>query len=518
MKKHFLFIAAENDGIPECKAGGMADVVRDVPRQIAAFGDQVSVVTPSHGRLHHKAQLRHKWSVIYRGQEEQVALYEVQGKRPDPQIRHYVIHHESFRPGDIAHIYFNDPEKPFYTDTLNFSLFGVALARGVIKGVFGEVDQAHLHDWHSSFFLFLREYHPEYRELRKIRCVYSIHNLAIQGIRPLDNDHGSMKAFFPELESLPERIKDPRYTDCFNLMAMGIRLADAVHTVSPSYMEDIQKPSIPPEFIGGEGLEADLKDAAKEGRLYGILNGCNYANINKAAPGKIYHNALKATLQWLQMADKKYKAHFLAHTGEKLAGLLEQPPAMVCCSVARLTEQKFYFFKQDPGLFEQMLEILKDRKGVFILLGTGAPEYERLFRAMSRRHKNFIFINGQSEEVIDSLYAESDLYIMPSLFEPCGISQMLAMRNGQPCLVHHTGGLIDTVEHGKTGFSFSGKTLEEKKMDFVKVFREATSLFFESPETWVEICERAAARRFTWEDSVRAYYRDLYEISLTEKA
>ena len=109
-----------------------------------------------------------------------------------------------------------------------------------------------------------------------------------------------------------------------------------------------------------------------------------------------------------------------------------------------------------------ILEQLAEINGVFILLGTGAPDYEELFRDMSRTYGNFIFINGQSEDVIDSIYLESDLYFMPSLFEPCGISQMLAMRNGHPCLVHRTGGLKDTVEHLKTGFHFDGDTYEEK--------------------------------------------------------
>src|SRR5690606_12210065 len=97
-----------------------------------------------------------------------------------------------------------------------------------------------------------------------------------------------------------------------------------------------------------------------------------------------------------------------------------------------------------------------------MLLGTGAPQYEELFRKLSYEHKNFIFTNGQSEKLIDSLYLESDLYFMPSLFEPCGISQMLAMRNGNPCLVHHTGGLKDTVDHMVSGFSFDGDSYDGK--------------------------------------------------------
>ena len=108
--------------------------------------------------------------------------------------------------------------------------------------------------------------------------MYCIHNLALQGIRPFENSYSSLNTWFPNLDFDHEALRDPRYDDCFNLMAMGIRFADAVHTVSPSYKEDVLLPSEAPEFIGGEGLEEDLKQADKEGRFHGILNGSDYNN------------------------------------------------------------------------------------------------------------------------------------------------------------------------------------------------------------------------------------------------
>jgi len=144
------------------------------------------------------------------------------------------------------------------------------------------------------------------------------------------------------------------------------------------------------------------------------------------------------------------------------------------------------------------------------LLGTGAPEYEALFRRMSYEHPNFIFTNGQSEDLIDSIYLESDLYLMPSLFEPCGISQMLSMRNGNPVLAHATGGLKDTISHIETGFLFGGETYAEKIADLEAVFDQALTLFFEQPEQWQQMRERARKMRFTWKKSVDQYYRKLY--------
>jgi starch synthase len=145
-----------------------------------------------------------------------------------------------------------------------------------------------------------------------------------------------------------------------------------------------------------------------------------------------------------------------------------------------------------------------------MLLGTGAPEYEEYFREISYRYPNFIFINAQSEQLIDSLYLESDLYLMPSLFEPCGISQMLAMRNGNPCLAHATGGLNDTISHLKTGFLFGGETYADKIEELQAVFDKAITLFRNEPETWEQLRKRAEKQRFTWRKSVDAYYRDLY--------
>ncbi len=193
--------------------------------------------------------------------------------------------------------------------------------------------------------------------------------------------------------------------------------------------------------------------------------------------------------------------------------ILEGRPNFIASSVARLTEQKFYFIKRSPEAFVEILKKLDKVKGIFILLGTGAPEYEDLFRKISYENKNFIFTNGQSESLIDSMYLESDLYFMPSLFEPCGISQMLAMRNGVPCLTHHTGGLKDTVEHMKTGFSFDGDTYDEKIKNMVGSFDLILDIYNNDKPTWKKIQDGAKKMRFTWKKSVDEYYKSLYSFS-----
>ncbi len=510
---NFLFVAAENDAIANCKAGGMGDVVRDVPRHIAERGDFVHVVVPSYSRLHQQATFLSALHFSLNGRAYTAELYEVAPKKALGNIRHYVIHHPEIQSGKIGSIYHNDPEKPFFTDANKFAIFCSAVAKAIDQDAFGVLDIVHLHDWHTSLLLFLKTFHPDYTSLKKIRFVYSIHNLAIQGIRPFEGNEASVNRWFPEIDYDKRLLLDHRYQDCINLMAVGIRLADAVHTVSPSYKEDILLPSSPPEFIGGESLENDLREADDQGRLFGILNGCNYNNIRVAEDNQLFNNAIRAIFRWLQEESKKYKADFLAHTGEKLLPLLSKPPGFICSSVARLTEQKFFFFKRSPEALQEILKKLEKVNGIYMVLGTGAPEYEELFRKISREHGNFIFFNGQSEDVIDSIYLETDLYFMPSQFEPCGISQMLAMRSGNPCLVHNTGGLKDTVHHMKTGFCFDGDTYDEKIAAMLSCFDLALDTFQNNKAAWKQLQDNASKERFTWKDSVDVYYKKLYSIS-----
>lgn len=512
---NFLFVASENDAIPHCKVGGVGDVIRDVPRQISERGDRVHVIVPAYSRLHKAGKFRATLKFELRDTIYSAQLYEVAPKEENENITHYVIHHPEIGNGSIGGVYDHDDE-PFYTDVVKYTVFCTAVAEAVKQGHFGKLDIIHMHDWHSSMLLFLMKYHPSYTKLKKIRSVFCIHNLALQGIRPFDNNYSSLKTFFPNLELDYDALRDPRYPDCFNLMAMGIRFADSVHTVSPSYKQDVLLPSDAPEFIGGEGLENDLKQADKQGRFHGILNGSNYQNVPLIKKNRLFPNIATTIFQQLQKEPNRKKAEFLAHTGEKVVPFLKKRPNFICASVARLTEQKFYFFKRSPEALLQILDQLEEVGGVYVLLGTGAPDYEELLRNLSHERENFIFVNTQSESVVNSIYRDSDLYFMPSLFEPCGISQMLAMRNGQPCLVHHTGGLKDTVQHVHTGFAFDGKTYDEKVYNMVESFKEALYLFQHEKNTWKQIQLNARRMRFTWKKSVDEYYKLLYTFNPAE--
>jgi starch synthase len=521
---NILMVAAENGALAGGKVGGLGDVIGEVPPALARSGSSVSVVTPSYGFLHrrHESSTAGVLSFGFYGADHHAALHRVQpASVPVEGVRHYVIDHPILGPrsegSESNGIYCVDPdEAPFATDATRFAFFGSAVAEGLKRHAFGAVDVVHLHDWHAAFPMILRRYSAGYRVLGGTRCVFSIHNLALQGIRPFEGSPSSLAAWYPHLTPLRQEISDPRWPNCVNPMAVGIRLADAVHTVSPSYAEEILRPSDPPRFFGGEGLEADLQAARAQDRLFGILNGCSYPSERRpAALGfRDLCSLLKETvIGWAGRSPAVTSAHFVAHCRLADCSALPERPATLLTAVTRVVEQKLYLLKAPPSngppALHALLEALGPR-GLFILLGTGDAAYERFLMETSARFRNFIFLHGYSDEAARALYAGGDLFIMPSSFEPCGISQMLAMRDGQPCVVHRTGGLKDTVTHGVNGFCFEGGTAAEQAENFVSVCRQAMELQRTHPDRWRGIRRNASAARFSWDDSAAAYLRQLY--------
>ncbi len=514
---HILMVAAENDALPGGKVGGIGDVVRDVPPALARRDCEVTVVTPAYGAFanlpgtHRRAAME----VGFAGIGFHVDFYEAPAKQPIEGVRHWVADHPEFSTCGPGRIYCDDPPgAPFASDARKFALFCTAVAEALVDGVFGRVDVLHLHDWHAAFVLLLARFHPAYRRLQGLRTVYSIHNLALQGIRPFHGHESSLAAWFPNLIYDHSTLRDPRWPDCLNPMGVGIRLADAVHTVSPTYAEEILAPSAVETrgYYGGEGLESDLVNARNQDRLQGIINGCEYPPDLPTAPDwpELRQRFLDQVLRWAGASPVLSSAQFLAYS--RLERLTDTP-GVILTSVSRITEQKMRLLRQAdhngrPAL-EGVLETLGDR-GVYLFLGSGDEDYEAYLTATASRWPNFIFLRGYSDPVAQMLYAVGDLFLMPSSFEPCGISQMLAMRAGQPCLVHHVGGLKDTVWHGVNGFAFTGDSLPEQAGRLVETTRTALEVREREPERWAKIRDAARAARFSWDDSVTQYLDRLY--------
>jgi starch synthase len=520
---NILMVAAENDGLTGGKVGGIGDVIRDIPPAVASRNNEVNVVVPSYGFLHTlpDSELIDSIDFPFGGSFQRAEIYRVPGKVAHPKVRHIVIDHPGFSSYDpvrgVYEIYCDDPpERPFARDASKYALFCTAVAEAVTRGTFGRLDCIHLHDWHMAFLLVLRQFHVTYQSLRKIRIVYTIHNLALQGIRPFRGSDSSLEAWYPNLWYDWSALADPRWHECINPMAAGIRLSDAVHTVSPSYAEEILYPSDRPRYYGGEGLEADLRAAKEEGRLHGILNGCVYPQ--ERIPAKLDFKEMLSLfeselIRWAGAYEKIPSSLFVAYARLRALRSLSERPPVIITSVSRIVEQKMLLMRESGTNFKSglhgVLESLR-REGLYILLGDGDTQYERFLTKMSSQFENFLFLNGYSDECASCLYANGDLFLMPSSFEPCGMSQMLAMRDGQPCLVHEVGGLKDTVENGFNGFSSKGDTVINQVDNFIRSFSEAISLKRNDPDRWQQICRNAYASRFLWKDAVEKYIEQLY--------
>jgi starch synthase len=517
---HILMVAAENGALPGGKVGGIGDVVREIPGALAQRNCTVSVVTPAYGvfdSLDGAKQLQ-VLRVKFAGRTESLKLFQLDEVGTD-KVHHYVIEHPLFSSCGAGRIYCDDPPgQPFKTDASKFALFCLGVAEAIKKGVFAELEVLHLHDWHAAFLSILRRYDTSYRSLQDLRCVYSIHNLAVQGVRPFTNDDSSLEQWYPGLVYERKQLADARWTDSVNPMASAIRLADAVHTVSPSYAGEILLPGDPDHGKhGGEGLDPDLRNARDEKRLFGILNGCDYSQqpVSELIDWPpLLQRMRELVLLWASRDAALASSHFIAH--HSLGLLDDQRPQMLLTSIGRITDQKVGLMRQPTSLgqaaLHAALEAMGD-EGMLIMVGTGDPDYEQFLSETAAIYRNFIYLRGFSEQLAAALYQQGDLFFMPSSFEPCGISQMLALRAGQPCLVHHVGGLRDTVNDGNTGFAFTGDNPTAQADALVSTVQRALNQFQKKSSKWKTMRKAAAAARFEWAASIDAYIKQLYQKS-----
>jgi len=508
-----IFLASENGALPGGKVGGVGDVLRDLPTALAVNGWDVTVATPSYGSLHRlpEAKILTSIDVDFRGEIHTVGLWQVPSGSYG--VHNLVFEHRLFAEHGTGQIYVRDDDhRPFASDADRFAFFCAAAAQYVFAGE-RLPDVVHLHDWHASLYILLTHFANRYRHLKDIRTVFTVHNLSYQGIRPLAGDASSLESWFPELNYDYDAIVDPRYDDCVNPMAAAIRLADCVSTVSPTYAEEICRASDRSRgFVGGEGLEADLQDARDQGRLAGVLNGCDYDESGTARPGwQHLRNLMRSQVEaWLQR-EPGSEAHKLAL--QRLEQLPNRRPHHVLTSVGRLVAQKaallLYGIDDDTSALQRIAEHVSPN-GVVLLLGSGDPFLEQRLLQQAHDIPNLVFLNGYSETLADPLYDSGDLFLMPSSFEPCGISQMLAMRAGQPCVVHGVGGLRDTVDDGVSGFVFDGDDPHAQAGDFVQTTLNAIQMRSSDPIRWHDICRNAATRRFDWESCARQTIEKLY--------
>lgn len=504
--KSVWLVASENGAFPGGKVGGVGDVVNDLPLALAAKGVRVRVITPSYGKFHrlHGSMLFRKITVKFARRRYVATVYQV--PVTNSPVAQFVIEHPLLSPNGPGQIYVSDePDRPFATDAAKFAFFNAAVAAWVNSSQ-SPPDVLHLNDWHTGLIPALREFGDDDAPLKSVRVVFTIHNLAYQGIRPFEGDKSSLQAWFPDLLLHASVLRDPRYDNCVNFMVTAIRLADGINTVSESYAQEIQRPSDPSTgFSGGEGLEGELATAYQQGRLVGILNGCMYPEKTEqplAWTGLLQQIALRREI----MNTNRPPAEWIAEKEKK-------QPRNLLLSIGRVADQKVPLFLEPVKGHATALQAILDDCGpdtLFIMLGSGEKELEERFVEIARTSSNFLYLRGYVEDLPALLYASTNLFLMPSSFEPCGISQMLSMRAGQPCVVHAVGGLKDTVEDLVTGFVFDGASPEDQAENFVASVRTAISIKQDEPKRWQAICANARRQRFSWGLSADTYIERLY--------
>ncbi|WP_289169302.1 glycogen/starch synthase [uncultured Pseudoalteromonas sp.] len=509
---HVLMVAAENDALPNAKVGGVADVVRDAPKALAAQGVSVDVVIPDYGFEQLQREYIGDVTVIFRAQPQVLSLFKISDD--NTHINQFVISHPLF--SQSGSVYCNDePGRPFATDATKYALFSAALCEALLQGLITRPQALHLHDWHSACVAVLLKFDKRYDTLANLHIAYTVHNLALQGIRPFKHDDSSLEAWFPSLGYNGQHLCDPRYPHCFNPMRSAINLADKVHLVSPTYSTEVLKPSNYQQgFFGGEGLELDLQNQSAQGKVVGILNGCEYPEKNpeQVTSSLLYERIEHTLFNWMAKHEQLETSYYVAH--QRMLQFKNTPiDGPLVTSVGRLTEQKVLLLCQQYGnalALDKVCEIINRFKGRLIILGSGDKTLESIFTKAMARNANLLFLKGYGQGIGDSLYELGDLFLMPSSFEPCGISQMLAMRAGQPCLVHSVGGLKDTVSHNNNGFAFSGGSLNEQVDGLMTCLTETLTLKQQNPKQWSNITANAKGARFSWETVAADYISSMY--------
>ncbi len=466
-----LLVASE--GLPFIKSGGLADVIGSLPYEFKKKGHDVRVVMPLYKKIainwHDQFLYLRTYTVNINYQEVNVNLWQLDRDG----VIFYFIEHAGYFEREGMYGYVDDGER--------FAYFQKAVLEMLNQlDYFPEI--MHTHDWHTGMIpaLCKENYNHDYR-YRGIKHVYTIHNLAYQGNfgpEMLDSCLGLGYYVFDN--------GNVRFDGGISYMKAGIVYADKITTVSPSYAEEIKTPQF------GERLDSVLRFRSAD--LCGVVNGIDTDLWNPKTDPSIVKNY---TLQNV----RKGKAANKVALQESL-GLEVDENKMLIGIVSRLTWQKGIYL-----VIEQLFNIC-NQPIQLVVLGSGEVGLEDKLREAEANNKGKIcFYNGYSEELSHQIYAASDLFLMPSLFEPCGISQLISMRYGTLPLVRETGGLRDTVipynEYTQEGNGFSFTNYNSN--DMMHVLWEAIDCYYNKPDMWKQIVKNAMKTDVSWEKSAEFY-------------
>lgn len=461
-------LMAASEATPLIKTGGLADVVGALPRALAGLGNDTAVVLPRYGAISLEGA-RRIWDhlpVTLGGQTFHCAIWETHAAG----TRLFLIDCPPLfdRPG-----LYNERGHDYPDNHFRFAAFSHGVLH-VLRSLFN-ADILHLHDWQSALCAaYLRTRQKLDPAFAGVKIVYTIHNLEHQGRFP--------KAVAPDL-GLDPWLMRPEFLEFWgdvNFMKAGIVFADAITTVSPRYAEEIQTP----EF--GCGLEGVLGDHRR--KLVGILNGCDYGEWDPATDPLIARKYSAADLS----GKKDCKLDVLLEFG--LHGEMAERP--LAGMVTRLARQKGIDLLMEIGD-----ELLATTDVCLVAVASGEARYEAFFRRLAQDYPGRVsgFV-GYHNQLAHKVEAGADLFLMPSLFEPCGLNQMYSLKYGTVPIVRATGGLDDTVDT-ETGFKFWGYS----SVDFLTAIRAALKEYSQDPAGWRARVLRGMNRDYSWTSSARLY-------------
>ncbi|MCX4306001.1 MAG: glycogen synthase GlgA [Acetatifactor sp.] len=476
--KKILFAASE--GVPFIKTGGLADVVGSLPKCIDREYFDVRVIIPKYACM--KQEMKDKiryvnhfymdfnWKRVYVG----ILEAELDG------VHYYFIDNEYYFSG--AKVYSDSP----IWEIERYAYFSKA-ALSALPVIGFQPDVIHCHDWQTGLIpVYMKERFHEGDFFRGMKSVITIHNLKFQGkwdTRTVQSITG-----LPEYYFTPDKLE--AYKDA-NLLKGGIVYADAVTTVSSTYAEEIKTP------FYGEGLDGLLR--ARSGDLRGIVNGIDYTDFNPESDPHIVKQYDAVNFRKEKVKNKRALQQEL--------GLRQDDRKMMIGLVSRLTDQK------GLDLVAYVMDELCQDDIQLVVLGTGEERYENMFRHFDWKYGDKVSANiYYSDPLSHKIYASCDAFLMPSLFEPCGLSQLMALRYGTIPIVRETGGLKDTVqayneyESTGTGFSFTNYNAHE----MLNTIRYAEHIYYDKKREWNKMVDRAMAEDFSWEVSAKKY-QEMYD-------
>ncbi len=471
--KKILFAASEC--VPFVKTGGLADVVGSLPQYFDKEQYDVRVVIPKYlcipDKYRSQMEYVNHFYMYFNGRNRYVGVLKLEYAG----ITYYFVDNEEYYSGPT-------PYSDHFYDLEKFSFFSKAVL-SILPSLDFHPDIIHCHDWHTGLIpVYLKNEFAADPFYPSIKAIMTIHNLRFQGTWNIED--------IKHMTGLPDYLFTPDKLEAYkdaNFLKGGIVYADYVTTVSETYVEEIKTPFF------GEKLDKLLW--ARSNCFCGILNGIDYREYDPANDDKIYQ---KFDTKNFRKEKVKNKTALQSELGLEVSA-----KTMLIGIVSRMTDQKGF------DLIERVMEEMLCSDSIqFAVLGTGDWHYEEMFRRFAAHFPGKISANiCYSEQLSHRIYAGSDAFLMPSLFEPCGLSQLMALRYGTLPIVRETGGLKDTVEpynefaNTGTGFSFANYNAHE----MMASVRYAEQVYYDGKRRWNQMVERAMKKDFSWETSAKKY-------------